>query len=231
MRYLGGKSVNGMAMANVINQYIKKDQTYWEPFVGAAGCMQHIVADRRFGSDIDINIISMHLALQHGWVPPKSLSEHEYKCIKGNIPKCECDYAMAAFVGYGCSFGGKWFGGYARDNAGYDYVAASHKSAVATARLTQDVIFYCAPYTNEPPEWDVCYLDPPYVNTTKPGRRGHFDTDEFWGWVDSKRKDGKTIFVSSFEAPNLCREIWSRKYSGLASKSKGSNIERLFIVE
>lgn len=231
MQYLGGKAINGKSIAEIINNHIKPGDIYWEPFVGAAGCMQHIKSDFRIGSDIDMNIIAMHVAMQCGWTPPNTVSEQEYQRVRNLDPKSPLDCALKAFVGYGCSFGGKWFGGYARNNSGGDYVLRAHKASIITAGLTKDVMFYCDTYTTEPIKWDVCYLDPPYSNVTRPGKGGVFDNDDFWGWVDSKRKDNKIIFVSSFEAPGFCREVWSRRYAGLASKSKGSNVERLFIVE
>ena len=52
-------------------------------------------------------------AVKHGYDLPESVSEQEYKYIREHK---DDDPALAGFVGFGCSFGGKWFGGYARDN-------------------------------------------------------------------------------------------------------------------
>ena len=38
------------------------------------------------------------------------------------------DHVLTGFVGFGCSFGGKWFGGYARNAGGTNYAAQSKRS-------------------------------------------------------------------------------------------------------
>lgn len=60
-------------------------------------------------------LIAMWKALQRGWEPPDIVTEAEYQYIKDHKNE---DPALAGFVGFGCTFGAKWFGGYARDKRG-----------------------------------------------------------------------------------------------------------------
>ena len=48
--------------------------------------------------------------LQKGWITPDIITKEDYYYIKEN--KDEKPY-LTGFVGFGCSFGGKWFGGLA----------------------------------------------------------------------------------------------------------------------
>lgn len=52
-------------------------------------------------------LISLYKAVQNGWLPPEELTEEEYKYIKNHKDE---NKALTGFVGFGCSFGGKWFG-------------------------------------------------------------------------------------------------------------------------
>ena len=58
----------------------------------------------------------MWKALQSGWEPPDIVTEAEYQYIKDHKDE---DPALAGFVGFGCTFGAKWFAGYARDKRGH----------------------------------------------------------------------------------------------------------------
>lgn len=60
-------------------------------------------------------LMEMWKALQQGWEPPDIVTEAEYQYIKAHKDE---DPALTAFVGFGCTFGAKWFGGYARDKRG-----------------------------------------------------------------------------------------------------------------
>ena len=67
----------------------------------------------------------MWKALQNGWIPPNDISEEEYKYIRENKNE---NMALTSFVGFGCSFAGKWFGGYARSNDKRNYAKMAKNS-------------------------------------------------------------------------------------------------------
>lgn len=49
------------------------------------------------------------------------------------------------------------------------------------------------------PEGSLIYCDPPYAGTA--GYYIKFNHDEFWGWCREKRKEGHTVFISEYDAP------------------------------
>ena len=57
----------------------------------------------------------MWQGLQSGWTPPDVITKEEYKYIREHKDE---NPALTGFVGFGCSFGGKWFGGLARNKRG-----------------------------------------------------------------------------------------------------------------
>ena len=53
-----------------------------------------------------------------------NLSKEEYYYIKEHKDE---NKVLTGFVGFGCSFGGKWFGGYARNRVGRNYCLEAKK--------------------------------------------------------------------------------------------------------
>ena len=72
-------------------------------------------------------------------------------------------YKRQGFVGFGCSFGGKWFGGYARNKTGTNYALQSKKSLMKDINTLMNARFICEDYRNVYlPDNCVIYADPPY---------------------------------------------------------------------
>src|SRR3990167_10829930 len=151
MRYMGGKSRVCKPIAAYINGVVG-DRPYWEPFVGGGWVLQHVKARLRFASDLHGPLIRMWQALQSGWVPPSNVSEEEYRRLKADEA---ADPALRAFVGFGCSFGGKWFGGYARSDreAQRNYAVNAKNSLTRKTPLVCDVALCCQDFlVADPPE-------------------------------------------------------------------------------
>ena len=89
----------------------RNGSTWIEPFVGGANMIDKVDGDR-IGNDINTYLISMWKALQNGWKMPEFVTEEQYKDLQQN--KDKRDPELVAFVGFNTSYGGKWFGGYAR---------------------------------------------------------------------------------------------------------------------
>ena len=66
----------------------------------------------RIANDVHKELIHMWNALRGGWTPPEYISESEYKNVKENKDKYPSYYV--GYVGFHSTFGGKYFGGYAR---------------------------------------------------------------------------------------------------------------------
>src|SRR5574343_212970 len=111
MQYMGSKAKLAKFIIPVILQNSKNPYCWVEPFVGGCGMIKNVNCPR-IGGDTNEYLIALWKAVQSGWIPPSDISEELYGEIKNN--KESYPKELVAFVGFGCSFGGKWFGGYAR---------------------------------------------------------------------------------------------------------------------
>ena len=163
-------------------------------------------------SDACLPLITLLKAVQSGWEPPTTLSEEDYGWLKAiNDPYDP----MTAFAGFGCSFAGKWFGGYARCNRGDNYAKNSSSSLrkqfgrnyAMNARngllkhKNDGVVFCCADYRALVPQDALIYCDPPYAGTTGYNAVGKFDWEEFWDTMRVWSLTGNTVFISEYAAP------------------------------
>jgi len=205
MRYLGGKARVGRKIATFLND-INRGQPYWEPFVGACGVMQHVEAPRRYGSDACVPLIRMWEEAQHGWLPPEHVTPEDYAAAqRGEVPP-----HLQAFVGFGCSWAGKWFGGYARGKqhpsrrvTERNYAQNASRSVVKIAEKVREVQFFAADFfAAEPPEPGcLIYCDPPFAGTTGYARLPPFCPESFWERCRDLSRKGHTVAVSEYTAP------------------------------
>lgn len=232
VRYLGGKSRLGKQIAYVINAIIEPEQAYWEPFCGSCWVMMHVRAKTRYASDGHYELIKMWQALQDGWIPPSTVTEQEYQAAKAG----KGEPHLRGFIGFGCSFGGKWFAGYARDGDERNYSSNGASSLLKQSAYLQSVSFYWCDYSK--PDLDenlLIYADPPYADTE--GYNGvmfPFDTVEFWQVARRWVNKGHTVIVSEYQAPVdfICvNEYLTRTDLEVRGGGKESRTERLFMHE
>lgn len=198
MRYNGGKSVVGKRFAEVINLWGKDKHTYVEPFVGSAWVTIHIDHPHRLCFDANGHLIALWKALQGGWIPPEEVTEKEYHEAKD----IKINSAFKAFVGFGCSWGGKWFGGYAPNAGNPEAARQSRDSLLRKAEKVEGVIFGHCDYRFLYPKECIVYCDPPYADSTEAwGLVDPFDHDEFWEKMREWTKEDNTIIISSYTAP------------------------------
>lgn len=226
MRYIGGKSRLGKEISQVLKQYRNPNQLYIEPFIGSAGVFRHMDLPK-FGSDLDVDIISFLTALRDGWTPPKHVSEEMYNQIKNN--EITCSPQLRGFVAYGCSFGGKKWGGYARGE-GRNYAHESHKSAMKLQPRIKNAEFLCCDYSELKPENALIYCDPPYKDVTDYPYLESFNHTKFWNVV-RRWSENNTVIISEYTAPEDFVSIWEkRKTTTIDKKSKVNSIEKLFMI-
>lgn len=232
MRYLGGKSKIRKEIAKIINSELCNTESYFEPFVGGGWILQEITCKNRIASDGNKALITMYKELQKGWMPPDFVSESDY--VKYKNTQDESD-PMTAFVGFGCSFAGKWFGGYARSEGKNCYAKTSKNSLMKQLPLIKDVRFIYGMYEDYEPINHVIYCDPPYADTTQYGAFKGFDSDRFW---ENMREWSKrnTVFVSEYKAPKdfVCVLEIKSQMGMTTGEGEGERIkrnERLFMHE
>jgi len=229
MHYLGGKARIAKRVTSFLNEVRGQDQPYWEPFVGAGWILASVPGNTRYASDFSLPLISMWKALQNGWVPPTHVSEEEYASAK-LLPDTD---PLKAFIGFGCSFSGKFFGGYARDSTGRNYAMNAHNSIMKKYhKIGAGVQFFNADFIAcDPPQKDMLiYCDPPYANTTGYSV-GSFDHEAFWNKCMDLSCAGHTLVISEYSAPESFRCILEMptKTDLRVGGKKAQRIERLFM--
>jgi DNA adenine methylase len=226
MKYLGGKTKIAAEIRDIILTTTPHRGRLIEPFMGAgsmtAALSHHFALTK--ASDTHEDLIMMWTSLQNGWEPPTEVSEQEYKDLKKAPPS-----PLRGFVGFGCSWGGKWFGGYARGKTNLgtprNFADEASRSVLKRIGSIKNTQFSIANYkTLSPMADDVVYADPPYTGTT--GYRDHFDHQEFWATMTIWSRRGATVFVSEYTAPESIPCIWQTTRTR-DMKSKFTNAEQV----
>lgn len=237
MRYSGGKSKIARYLAPLILDHAR-GRDLWEPFCGGLGMTEYLASHGRLvASDIHPGLIALYRKMigQPDWLDGYVCTPSDHAFAKTLAD----DDPIKAFIGFGCSFGGKWFGSYAN---GLDITGKPNVlSSVGGLKRKIDkcvglVSFECLSFFDIPPSPGVTlYLDPPYRGTTLAGS-AVFDHELFYCVVESWARKGSVALVSEYACP-IGVEIWSRKkagYMGMPAQRKGSGdrapIERLFRV-
>jgi len=227
LHYFGGKARVAKYIVEYLNSIRKDDQPYIEPFVGG-GWVMSLMNGNRYAYDKHPYLISMYQQLQNGWKPPENFTESEYNDIKNN--KDENPH-LTGFVGFGCSFAGKWFGGYAR-SGDRNYCLNAHNSILKKMKNMNSVNFKCKDYSDLKPERALIYCDPPYKGTTQYDKVvGDFDSDKFWDTIRIWSIKN-TVIVSEYNAPEDFVEVWSKETKTDVRNSKNlkeNRIEKLFL--
>jgi DNA adenine methylase len=198
MQYFGGKKRIAPHVLCFLNNYLYDVKYYFEPFVGSACIVEGISKEKRFASDKNEYLIEMYNAIKNNWEPPTVVTEEDYNHIKEHKDE---NKALTGFVGIGCSYSGKWFGGYARNSRGDNYAKATYNSLMKQKPLIENVIFKSIDYRECHPKNALIYCDPPYAETTKYDAVGKFNSLEFW---ETARKWSKNnvVFISEYNAPD-----------------------------
>lgn len=235
MKYMGSKRRIAKYILPLILKDRKPNQWYVEPFVGGANMIDKVKGNR-IGNDINRYLIALYLELQKGWNPPLDIITYDlYKDVKENKDKYP-DY-MVAYVGFAFTFGATFFGGFVgnvNDKCckGRDRLGESYRNIIKTQKSITDITFTSTEYSKlQIPANSLIYCDPPYENTSK-YKVDAFDHNLFWKWCKCKSKEGHTVFISEYNAPDDFKCIWSKQIANVLDK-KGNNkkpTEKLFTL-
>lgn len=251
MKYLGGKQRLGKKIAPVLHDILEGCEsngyileTYIEPFCGSLGVLRnmtdiHIPIQ---ASDYHPDLISMWIDVRDGTFKyPTSISEKQYLAAK-SLPSPN---SYKSFVGFGMSFGGRFFGAYSQKYLGdkkEDFCKEMTNSLKRTAPLIKNVSFDTMEYTRLNPSNAFIYCDPPYRENKYPikyrrdtKKYDKFDNDAFWD-VMRHWSQNNVVVISELSAPDDFTEIWFHDQTRSASRSKNTKkitnqMERLFIHE
>ena len=237
MKYMGSKARFSKEILPIILKDRTADQWYIEPFAGGMNMICE-VGGKRIANDIHYHLIQMWRELVSGWIP-KKITKDEYSEVRTNQSKYPAYFV--GWVGFNCSYSGKWFGGFAddypesrRNKKGVlpNYQMEAINNIPKQVEKMKGVIFQNKSYYElELPPNSIVYCDPPYEGTTK--YANDFNHNLFWNWVRNISKQGHIVFVSEYNAPADFVCVWQKETnSQLSANGKiGGNklsVEKLF---
>ena len=240
MKYMGSKNRFAKELLPIILKDRVKGQYYIEPFAGGMNLIDKVEGNR-IANDIHTELIEMWKALVYDlWKPPLNVSKELYKEVKSE--KQNYSKKLVGWIGFLCSYSGKYFGGYAGDYPESrrlkngklpNYQTEAINSTAKQIPKLKGVEFTNLKYNEiEIPESSIIYCDTPYKNTTK--YSNDFNHILFWDWVRTKSKQGNKVYVSEYNAPSDFVCVWQKETNsqlsanGLIGGNKLST-ERLFI--
>ena len=214
MRYMGGKQRQSKLLLHYMEKKYPKGGEYCEPFCGALGSAEKLVPHFKSCvlSDSSEPIVVLWNSIMQGWRIPDFVDEDIYKKYAYRRHSPDVQDPMTAWCGYALSFGGKWFGGYARQGANKE--AETRRSQTNQKASALRKIEAIKPYVREIIHADyrdmlgsieqrkVVYLDPPYSSRTKAHHTAkNFDHKLFWDAAAHFSLDND-VYVSEFIAPD-----------------------------
>ena len=233
MKYLGSKAKLRKEILPIILKNRSLDTWYVEPFAGGMNCICEVEGNR-IANDIHSPLVEMWIELVNGWIPQKITKEVyiDVRKNRNNYPPY-----FVGWVGFNCSYSGKWFGGFAGDTKTKtgiirDYQTEAINNVMKQVKKMKGVVFKNESYYDlELPPNSIVYCDPPYEGTT--GYGFPFDHIAFWDYVRKISKQGHTVFVSEYKAPEDFICVYEKQASSsLSANGKiGSNkvsTEKLF---
>jgi len=228
---MGGKTRIAKDIAQIINAARGDGQLFWDPFCGALSVSVRLAAHGPgIVSDACAPLISMYRSILGGWDPPRTLSEDEHKAAR-DLPDTD---PIKAFAGFGCSFGGRWFGSYAR-SGGRNFAESCRNTLLRDVPKIRDCWIDCMSFFDVEPRSLplVIYCDPPYAGTAGYDAVGPFNHWRFWRVCQAWESHGVPVFVSEIACPVPHEVVWSKDVRVTVTRHKKTPMfrtEKLFRV-
>ena len=173
----------------------------------------------------------MFKALQGGYDFPDVVTYEDWDYVKKHKNE---NKALTGYVGFGSSFGGRFFQGYARDKNGRNYALETKHSLMKQIEEIKKIEFLCSDYRDVTlPNGCVVYCDPPYEATKSYAYQGKFDSNEFWDYMREISKD-HVVFISEQHAPDDFVSIWEKPLKMTLAKdveNYKNRVEHLYVHE
>lgn len=227
MRYMGSKRLLAKYLLPIILKNRQAGQYYVEPFAGGMNIIDKVDGNR-IANDSNSYVIAMFKAVVAGWEPPIEINAETHKHIRQN--KTEYPPHLVGFVLIGCSFGGDWYGGFARSSDNRNYCLEARRAVLKQAEKLVGVNFVTGSYLDlEIPKKSIIYCDPPYKHTKK--YKDTLDYNLFYTWCKEKREQGHIIFISEFSMPDEFTCVWEKERKITTSLDNyTSRTERLYTL-
>lgn len=246
MKYMGSKTRLVKHIKPIIDSYRGEGQYYVEPFGGGANMLCEMDNPRIYSDYNKLLSAFFNDAALGSFTPPKFIDKDLYNWARDEAKQEETEFEpLVGYVGICGSYGGRWFdGGYAGEvvtSSGKirNYPEEAYNNVIKQLPKLKGCEFTHGDYKDlHIPENSVVYCDPPYRYTKEyqTASKSGFDSDEFWEWCYKRAKEGHTVFVSEYSAPEGVDCIWEKEVtSSLRSnhKIKGSkeSTEKLFLIK
>ena len=219
MQYFGGKARIAKPLAAYLNSQLKEGQPFVDLFCGSCNVVSKIDPNRiRIANDLHSQLIAMWEYVQQENTLPNDISEVEYQTVREFGEPW-----LRGFVGFGCRFAGKYFGGYARGSDKRNYCTNAKNSVITKMETLQDVKFSNKSYKDVAlPENSMLYCDIPYKNSTGYSV-GDFNHEEFYKWAEQKQSEGFTVLVSEYSknVPEGWEIVWQHASKKSVRNSEG----------
>lgn len=227
MQYMGGKS---RIAKYIVPHLAQHGLPVWDAFAGGLSISAALLAAGvpTISSDVRVGIIKLYeQCLSGDWSATADCSPEEYAAAKA-LPD---DSPRKAFISAACSFGGKYFGGYAAPNSTHPrgYAEAGRNLLAKKLSLPGWGLVAVSFFDVEPQPGLVVYCDPPYRETVGYGME--FDFDAFDARVLEWARFGP-VYVSEYEFPHG-RVVWERASTttlGAGVQGGRAHVERLYEV-
>lgn len=212
MLYYGGKVKQGKKIAGIIQEYVSTNDRgpvdhYVEPFAGCLGVTRHLVSflDEQciqvHVSDGCPDIIALWQSLQNGTFDRPGPVTREIWQQQRYLTEPS---AFRAYVGFGHSFNGIFFGAYQPNTYKEGKLYSNLCTLAPRFKSTKFKHLDYRQALRDIPNGDRCviYCDPPYAKGTyRFGSTHGFDHGEFVQTVEEWVKCGHAVFVSEQEFP------------------------------
>ena len=224
MKYLGGKQRLGKYIAVFLKQ--KWEQLiengismngYIEPFCGSLGVLKNMTDLKTaiIANDYHPDLIQMWKEVRDNtFIYPIKVTEEEYI----NAKQISSPSALKSFIGFGLSFGGRYFGAFAHkytNDKKEDFCKEMTNSLKRISPLIKNVEFTNINYLQMKPMNMFIYCDPPYKSTKYPikyriGIKHYdvFNNEEFWE-IMRKWSMENFVIISEMFAPDDFVEVWN----------------------
>lgn len=232
MVYQGSKNRIAKHLLPFIMNELTADRWYVEPFCGGCNLIDKVNHPKRMANDVNKYLIALFRHVQSGGFLPEQASRYAYYEAK-NHKEYYPDW-MVGFLGFLCSFRGKFFTCYwgekkQKDGSVRNYIREQRNNLLKQINDLDGVVFTCSDYREmKIPPHSVIYCDPPYRGAAK--YRDEIDHGMFWEWCREMARAGHTVFVSETEAPPDFKVLWEGELKGRIPTEEKTIVrpERLF---
>lgn len=228
---MGSKNRLAKELIPIITKDLKPNQWYVEPFVGGANLIDKVQHPYKIGADCNRYLIALLQYVQAGGQLPEEITKEEHQKVKEYMDSYPDWYV--GFVGFICSYSGRFMAGYVRNNVlkksgKVEHYQKEHINNLLKQNLSDTTFIYSDYRSLDIPDNSVIYCDHPYSGTT--GYKDAFDSEAFWDWCRQMKAKGHQIYISEYNAPSDFACIWQKDQNKNLGGTVQATVEKLFTL-